>query len=260
MKAWKPSCSASFTCSRKRTLVSSPSEQTDTLMVQASKHYCARKMASGTRLSSPRLRGEGDTAMRKTKSRPGEGTFPQAQTCGSAPSPAALRASTSPRKRGEVRRGAASLKEPSFLVDAAQPAIGRVGFRPLARIGAINALGEIGADGEIDRHVDDPGPAAGDGLAQGRPEQLGVLDAGAFGAVGVGELDVIGIVALAGVLAGEGAPRMRALVGTFHAFALDAELVIVEDHPDGRQLVFDRGADRLIDHVERAVAGEHGRG
>src|ERR1017187_7341692 len=36
MKAWKPSCSASFTCSRKRTLVSSPSEQTDTLIDQAS--------------------------------------------------------------------------------------------------------------------------------------------------------------------------------------------------------------------------------
>ena len=41
---------------------------------------------------SPRLRGKGRD----------EGASPQAQTRGEAPSPAALRASTSPRKRGEV--------------------------------------------------------------------------------------------------------------------------------------------------------------
>src|ERR1700730_11795877 len=53
------------------------------------------------RNSSPRLRGEGDTALRINKSRPGEGAFPQAQTRGSAPS-----SRPSPRKRGEGDRGA----------------------------------------------------------------------------------------------------------------------------------------------------------
>jgi hypothetical protein len=38
------------------------------------------------RRSSPRARGEGHTARRKTQTRPGEGAFPQAQTRGEAPS------------------------------------------------------------------------------------------------------------------------------------------------------------------------------
>src|SRR5260370_12195 len=42
---------------------------------------------------APLLRGEGR----------GEGLFPRAQTRAEPPSPAALRASTSPRKRGEVK-------------------------------------------------------------------------------------------------------------------------------------------------------------
>ena len=54
-----------------------------------------------------RARGEGDTALRKIRARPGEGAFPRAQTPGEAPSPAALRASTSPCTRGEVERAAA---------------------------------------------------------------------------------------------------------------------------------------------------------
>ena len=49
------------------------------------KRRCAGRRAG--RLPSPRLRGEGDTALRKTKTRPGEGAFPQAQTRGSAPHP-----------------------------------------------------------------------------------------------------------------------------------------------------------------------------
>src|ERR1700730_11916861 len=35
--------------------------------------------------SSPRLRGEGGAAWRKTETRPGEGEFPEAQTCSGAP-------------------------------------------------------------------------------------------------------------------------------------------------------------------------------
>src|ERR1700676_168717 len=49
----------------------------------------------------------GPTEGRKTRIRPGEGAPPQAQTRGGAPAPAALRASTSPRKRGEVESVAA---------------------------------------------------------------------------------------------------------------------------------------------------------
>src|SRR5260370_39793954 len=50
---------------------------------------------STRRPPSPRVRGEGRD----------EGAFPHAQTRGNAPSPAALRASTSPRKRAEVKQG-----------------------------------------------------------------------------------------------------------------------------------------------------------
>jgi hypothetical protein len=49
-----------------------------------------------TRRPSPRLRGEGHTAPKKTGIRPGEGALPQAQTRGSAPS-----SRPSPRARGE---------------------------------------------------------------------------------------------------------------------------------------------------------------
>src|SRR5258708_35584413 len=74
-------------------------------------------------LSSPRLRGEGCTPRATTRSRPGEGAFPPAQTRGGAPSPDALCASTSPRKRGE---GAPALAATA----AAQSAVA-----PLALIG-----------------------------------------------------------------------------------------------------------------------------
>src|SRR5580700_7469879 len=211
MKAWKPSCSASFTCSRKRTFVSSPSEQTDTLIDQAS--IFKRALCEGP-----------------STSRPCESRDPYAV-------PSRWDTAYGSRLFGRDDKNCGRAVNPSFLVDAAQPAVRRVGLRPLARIGAVDALRKVGADREVDRHVDDPGPAAGDGLAQGGAELFRILDAGAFGPVGVGELHVVGIVALAGVFAGEGAPRMRALIGALHAFALDAELVIVEDHPDGRQIV-----------------------
>jgi hypothetical protein len=56
------------------------------------------------RRSSPRVRGEGRTARRKTQFRLGEGALPQAQTRGGAPS-----SRPSPRARGEGVRGTASL-------------------------------------------------------------------------------------------------------------------------------------------------------
>src|ERR1700688_3504176 len=126
MKAWKPSCSASFTCSRKRTLVSSPSEQTDTLIDQAS---ILKKVV---------------LPMSPPQCRPCESRDPYA---------ADDREGTAYGSRlfGRDDENVPScLKSSSFLVDAAQAAVGRVGFRPLARIGAIDALGEVGADGEID--------------------------------------------------------------------------------------------------------------
>src|SRR6202140_2448414 len=57
------------------------------------------------RLPSPRLRGESHTRPEKTRSRPGEGAFPQAQTCGEAPSSRLL-----PARRGEGVRGPAPPK------------------------------------------------------------------------------------------------------------------------------------------------------
>src|SRR5262245_26679881 len=45
-----------------------------------------------------------------------------------------------------------------------QQVVAGVGLRPLVRIGAVDALGEIAADAEIDGHVDHPRAAAGEGL------------------------------------------------------------------------------------------------
>src|SRR3981081_1477429 len=46
----------------------------------------ANGQSGGGKRSSPRLRGEGDTARRKIRIRPGEGALAQAQTRGDAPS------------------------------------------------------------------------------------------------------------------------------------------------------------------------------
>src|SRR5260370_29370558 len=63
-----------------------------------------RAAVSPEQLRAPRLRGEGHTALRKTRSRPGEGALPQSSDSRRGPL-----TPPSPRKRGEGARGRASL-------------------------------------------------------------------------------------------------------------------------------------------------------
>src|SRR5579883_1165322 len=195
MKAWKPSCSASFTCSRKRALFSSPSEQTDTLMDQASignsKHdwFVVRSVGEGALFAAVPTRTASVDATFRVGRRMRRGASIE------VPQPPL------PTLRRRIDCPAFPL-----LFCVMQSAIGRIGFCPFARIGTVDAFGEVGADAKIDRHIDDPGPAAGDRLAQRRSERLWVLDAHALRPIGMGEFHVIWIVALAGVLARKGAP------------------------------------------------------
>ena len=110
----------------------------------------------------------------------------------------------------------------------------------------------IDVGGDID--VDQIGLVGGDALADGLAEIAGAIDAHAFDAAGARHRGEIRIVALAG--------RGIVEVGRQFAAAEIAALqpadrgvgVIVPDHPDHGQIIFDRGAQHVGVHEERAVA------
>src|SRR4029077_15460315 len=153
-------------------------------------------------------------------------------------------------------RSHSSPHKSTLALDVPQQVIARIGLRPFVGIGTIDALGEVAADAEIDGHVDHPGTPAGKGPFERRRRRSGIIDANAFRAVGVGQRDVVGIVRLARIFAHEMTPRMAARVAPLHALALDSKLVIFEDDPDRRQIVFHARGDDLRRHVECAIADQ----
>src|SRR5581483_10109871 len=90
---------------------------------------------------------------------------------------------------------------------------------------------------------------------QRRLQIFTAFDALTFGPVGLGELDEVRVVWLAGVLADELCPGMSPLENELHRLSLDSELGVVDDYPDRRKVVLDGSTKDLRDHVEGAVTG-----
>ena len=116
----------------------------------------------------------------------------------------------------------------------------------------------IDVGGDID--VDQIGLVGGDALADGLAEIAGAIDAHALDAAGARHRGEIRIVALAGLriveIGREFAPAEIAALQT-----ADRGIgVIVPDHPDHGQIIFDRGAQHVGVHEEGAVAAHRHAG